>query len=329
MLQATLDVPLGSMDEVRYELRVAGLEIDLGGGGSSTGPFVVTGGLETLSVQGFDLQGGGSRLSADGEVGLTVDAASPLEVSGEIPLSNFAPLFPDAELDGVARIDLKIGGRLGALDPTGEVRLIDGRGRVGPLSWEDLVLEGTASDGVLTLTRAGVRVAGGEISARGTLPVGPRAQGTQTLEFEIDGVDPGLLVGANPGEPRLIAPVDVSGRIRATAPRLDAVEAEGEITGWFVDAGGQRLDLRQPARWRYGRDGLSLEGLRLEGDGGGGLGVEGRWTPDGPLRVAVEGQADLSFLNPLLGGEILLSGPGRLDLTVTSEIGRASCRERV
>ena len=63
------------------------------------------------------------------------------------------------------------------------------------------------------------------------------------------------------------APVDLSGRIRATAPRLDAVEAEGEITGWFVDAGGQRLDLRQPARWRYGRDGLSLEGLRLEGDG--------------------------------------------------------------
>jgi len=315
--QASLDVSLREIEDARFEVRVEELAADLGAGGSSAGPFVVTGDSEAVAVRGFDLRVGDSRLQADGQVGLRSDAAAPLALHGEVPLAELAPFLPDAELEGEAAVDLQVGGRLAALDLSGEVSL-EGRGHLGPLRLEEAELAAVVREGVLTLSRARVLAAGGELSAHGAIPIGPRAQGGQTLELEVQGFDPGTLLSVAPGDPRLVAPLDMSARVRATALALDAIEAEGEITSWSVAAGEEKMLLEGPARWRFEKGKLSLDELRLRGSQGH-LGAAGEWIPGGAVRLRVDGDTDLALLNPLLGGDLLLSGPARVDLTVRGE----------
>ncbi len=318
--QASLELPLREPGRLRYEARVDALEMDLGGGGASAGPFTVSGGRETVAIDGLDLRRGETRLRVDGELGLAADASRPLALRGEISLADVALVFADVDLEGDAVVNVTLGGRLDRLDISGEARLEGGRGRVGPLDIENLGLEAVAREGVLTIQEARAGVAGGAISARGQLPVGPLAEGAHTLEFELRGVDPGALLSEGPGDPALVAPLDLSGRIRATDLALDTIEAEGEITAWSVGAGKETLVLEKPATWRYGEGRLTLDGLRLRG-GQGHLGVDGVWTPDGDLRLHLSGETDLALLNPMLGGELRLSGPGRMDLTARGHAG--------
>ena len=178
--------------------------------------------------------------------------------------------MPNTELTGSAVADVRLGGEAG-IDPDviGELRVAGEAGRVGPLVLGTMGLEATAREGVLTVQRARVAVAGGEISARGNLPLGPRAGGVQTLEFRLQGVDPGTLLEAKPGETRLVAPLDMSGRLRATALALDAIEADGEITAWSIDAGTETLVLEKPGRVALPKQGrLTLDDLRLRGSRG-------------------------------------------------------------
>ncbi|MGD8896223.1 MAG: translocation/assembly module TamB domain-containing protein [Acidobacteriota bacterium] len=316
---ASLDVPLCQMTQLEYESRVDSLEVDLGGEGSSAGPFTVSGTREAVSIRGLALRGGEGRLEVDGGLGLASETSSPLTVHGEIPLAELAAFLPDTELTGKAVADVRIGGRLAAPDITGELRVAGEAGRVGPLALEAMELEATAREGVLTVQRSSVEVAGGEISVRGSLPIGPQAEGTQTLEFRLQGVDPGLLLEATPGDPRLVAPLDMSGQLRVAAPALDAMEAEGEITGWSVNAGKETLVLEKPVAWQYREGRLTIRDLRLRGSQGH-LGLDGTWAPDGGGQVRLSGETDLALLDPLLGGGLLLSGPGRVDLTVSGNV---------
>jgi outer membrane protein assembly factor BamA len=316
--RATLDLPLREPGGLRYEARVDALEMDLGGEGTTATPFAVSGDRDTLAIRGLDLRSGHSRFQVDGQLGLAADTPSPLVVHGDVPLAEVAFFLPDAELEGEATVDLLIGGRLADPEITGEIRLEGGAGHIGPLELQSLSLEATADRGVLKVARARLGVAGGEISVRGELPVGRRSEGVKTLEFQLQGVDPGTLLSVDPGDPRLVAPLDLSGRLRASAPELDAVEAEGTISAWSIDAGADRLVLEKPAGWRYRAGSLSLDDLRLRGRQGH-VGVDGTWTPGGAVQLQLSGETDLGLLNPLLGGGLLLSGPGRLDLRVRGE----------
>ncbi len=234
---ASLDVPLRQTSGLAYETRVDSLEMNLGGGGVSAGPFTVSGSREAVAIRGLALSGGEGRLEVDGELGLASDAPSPLTVHGELALADLAAFLPDTELTGTAVADVSIAGRLSAPDVTGELRVTGEAGRVGRLALGALGLEASAREGVLTIQRASVAVAGGEISASGDVALGPRASGDQTLEFRLQGVDAGALLEARPGEPRLVAPLDMSGRLRIAARSLDAIEGDGEITGWSVGGG--------------------------------------------------------------------------------------------
>ncbi len=306
--------------EARYEVRADALEMDLGAGGSSAGAFVVAGDSRVVAVRGFDLRSGGARLRAEGELGLASDATSPMTVRGDIPLAELAFLLPDTELEGDAAVDLRLGGRLTELEVDGEMSLV-GRGHIGAVRLEEMELAAAARAGVLTLSRARVLAAGGELSATGSLPVGPRAQGVQTLELQVQGVDPGTFLSVEPGDPRLVAPLDMSARVRATGLAVDAIAAEGEITSWSVDAGKETLALEKPARWRFAEGRLTLDDLRLRGSQAH-LGVEGEWTPGEAVRLHLSGESDLALLDPLLGGDLRLSGPGRVDLTARGTAGK-------
>ena len=58
---------------------VESLEMDLGGGGASAGPFAVSGTREAVAIRGLVLRRGEGRLAVDGELGLFSDSSSPLD----------------------------------------------------------------------------------------------------------------------------------------------------------------------------------------------------------------------------------------------------------
>ena len=318
--QASLDVPLRDPHGLRYSVRVDAFNANLGRGeGISAGPFAVEGDRERATLEGLDLQAGESRLQAQGTLGLAADSPTALVLEGDLPLAEVALFLPDAELEGTATVDLRVEGRLTRPEISGEARLEGGRGRIHAIDLEDLGLEAVAREGVVTIQGAQVRVAGGEVSVHGELPVGPRAEGEHALEFQLRGVDVGRLFSDEGSESRLVAPLDLAGRLRVTGPALDTVEAEGEITSWSVETGTQALTLERPATWRYAGGELTLEDLQLRGAQGH-LRGGGAWTPGGAVRLQVEGATDLALLDPLFGGDLRLSGPGQLDLTARGTV---------
>jgi outer membrane protein assembly factor BamA/autotransporter translocation and assembly factor TamB len=312
---ATLEAPLFSPRQLRYQADVERLALHVARDWW-TAPFALSGDLESLSVRGFALTDGRSRLRVEGGIGPGAGEAGSLALRGEVPLEDFADLLPEWELAGDVTLDLRLRGELTAPDVEGALTVANGSGRVGALRWQDLQLEGSARSGVLTLERARARVAGGEVSAEGSLPVGPHARETQTLEIRLKGVDLGTLVPPAAGAPTLVAPLDLSARVRATAPRLEAVEADGKIETFSGSVGDRRFVLMAPVAWRWSHAKLRHDPIRLRGDRGeveieGALDLSGK-EPAARLRVA--GVADLAFLDPFFGGALRLSGPAHLDL---------------
>jgi outer membrane protein assembly complex protein YaeT len=321
--QAVLDLPLREPRSARYDLRVGALDLELAGPWRA-GPFRVHGDLQAAEVEGLDLRSGQSRVTAGGGIGFGAPAARGLDVHGQVPLAELAPLLPDTEMLGQAAFELHVSGTLARPDFAGGLRVSEGRGRVRAVPFDALDVEGRIERGALELRRAQVKLLGGEARARGRLALGAgvSAEG-QEAEFSLSGVDLASLLPPPSRDSGVRAPLALSGRMTGARFALDAVVAEGQITEMGLASGAQEIGLESPVRWRLERGRLTHSLLRLRGPSSRidlEAGLDLRAAPM-EFRVRAQGDADMATLNPLLVETGALGGRVRFDFA--AERGKA------
>jgi outer membrane protein insertion porin family len=313
--RATLDVPLRSPADARYQARVESLDLRLARDWHA-GRFTIGGDREAVRVEGVELHAGESRLTAAGTLGLAAPSPSPLSVRGELALEEFAALLPGSELRGQASLELAIGGLAAEPELGGRVRIKDGGGRAGALRVAELEIDASLDDGLARLTTARARLAGGTLTARGALPLGARASGRQELAWELSGADLGSLVPGGGSESPLSVPLDVEGWLAFPGSSLASLEAGGRVARLALVTSEERLELEAPVDFRVERGGLSHAPLRLNGARGN-LEVKASVADAGnQARLALQGRTDLAILNPFLGGAASLGGALEVDAAV-------------
>ncbi|MFN8096523.1 MAG: translocation/assembly module TamB domain-containing protein, partial [Vicinamibacteria bacterium] len=308
----------------------------------STEPFRVQGGSEEATISGLRLStrttagaaprrddtassGGppaagpaGGTLSVDGRVPFAADRAFDLAVEGGLDLAALQAIAPEDRAAGTATLRARVRGTLEAPDVRGSFGLTGARGRFGGTRVSQAELRGRFEGAEAFLDEASARVLGGAVRATGSLPFAALGAGRAArLRFEATDVDLSRLAipfaERTPETPSFL--VSASGEISATAPRLDAVRAEGRFTRVESISPEGRVGLVAAAAWRFADGRFVQEPIRLAGPLGT---VEARAEarlggkdPGGSAVVA--GPFDLRVISPFVP-DTSLAGPARVDL---------------
>ncbi|MFN8090767.1 MAG: translocation/assembly module TamB domain-containing protein [Vicinamibacteria bacterium] len=308
----------------------------------STEPFRVQGGSEEATISGLRLStrttagaaprrddtassGGppaagpaGGTLSVDGRVPFAADRAFDLAVEGGLDLAALQAIAPEDRAAGTATLRARVRGTLEAPDVRGSFGLTGARGRFGGTRVSQAELRGRFEGAEAFLDEASARVLGGAVRATGSLPFAALGAGRAArLRFEATDVDLSRLAipfaERTPETPSFL--VSASGEISATAPRLDAVRAEGRFTRVESISPEGRVGLVAPAAWRFADGRFVQEPIRLAGPLGT---VEARaearlGAKDPGGSAVVAGPFDLRVISPFVP-DTSLAGPARVDL---------------
>ena len=206
--------------------------------------------VDSLALQGFTLTGEGINLTADGslDTGVRVDLAANL---AHLPVENM-------ELRGDAQISAVVRGPIDNPHIDGDLHTANATVRTSAMP-EPATVE-TAVD--FTQDRFTIRAMHAEyadarvvIDGQGTL------KGIGEFTFEAENIRPERFLPERP----LAGLIGVSGGIKLTAPRLDAVEGRAKITQFEVNVRGVEVHQTQEGEISFQNQIASLRSFNLEG----------------------------------------------------------------
>ncbi len=283
----------------------------------------------TLAVQPATLAVGEARLHLAGSFPLLASAPpSSLVIRGETELGTLARMIPSAALPDVGgrlRLDARIEGNGGRINPMAEIHLSDGfvdPPQLGsPLA--KLNAHFRVAGGAVVLEGAQGEWAGGRFRASGELPLGlfsnlealrvERREGPAVFSAELSGVQ----LGSLPAMPEQLKG-EVSIRVEGEARSPDASGVRGTVTFDELRLQAGTYELRQEERSlitfdagvaRLERYTLLGPKTRIEAAGTAGF------TGEMPLNLRATGTADAGVLAFMLE-DVRAAGDSRFELSV-------------
>jgi outer membrane protein assembly complex protein YaeT len=260
--------------------------------------FTIEGDLRALSIRDFSSVAEDRSLSLAGVIPLESEGSFDFDLAGDLDLSVLAPLLQDAELDGRASVQMKIGGTLSRPELTGTVEIDANAGRWSVVEWEEIIVRVRGERRRLFIDTATMRALGGLVSLQGETPIRDTESGH--LTFSLQEVDLGRLFSNPDGEASLVVHAD--GSLDVDEPSIGGLRGSGRITSVVAGFGKEQVHSSESVSWRFEQGAFSTDPLRIVG------GSTDFTTEIGPVRLGDElswqailrGKADLSILSPFL-----------------------------
>ncbi len=307
-----LDMALSQPGDLRYRASIEEYQAILPQAIQHAAGFTIEGGLRALTLRDFKSVAEDRTLSLQGVIPLRSEEAFDFDVSGDFDLSVFAPLLEEAELDGRAKAQLKVGGTLSAPDFTGTLEVHANAGKWNVLEWEGGELRARAERRRLFVDTATLRALGGVVSLQGEVPMRDTEPGR--LSFSLQEIDLGRLFSEAAGKPSLVVSAD--GALDVGELSIEGVRGSGRITSVVSGVGNQEIRNSETTPWRLAQGAFSVDRLRLVG-GASDLAME-----IGPVHLGderawqawIRGEVDLSVLSPFLSSVPGMQVAGIADL---------------
>jgi outer membrane protein insertion porin family len=290
-------------------------------------PLAVRGDHDAIVVERLDIAVGRGSVAVRGRWPLRAAGGVELKVEADLDLADL-----DREragrraLAGKAGLRLAVAGTLDAPDLAGTLRLTGVRGDVEGALLEDLELEARFVDRGLQVDRLSAELLGGQVTARGRLPIVAAAPGPAArFTFEARDLDLARLASRERGESGPDAPallVAAEGELEAASPSLAALAGRGRLTRLELRVPEDGVALAAPAGFTLAARRFRLEGVRLTGPLGElEAGVEADLAGSSPRATAsVAGELDLRALGAFVP-DTSLAGRARVDARLTRADG--------
>ena len=195
----------------------------------------------------------GGVLSVDGRVPFAEGRTFDLAVKGAFSLAAVEAAAPARQSGGRASLEAHVGGTLAAPDLGGTFGIAAGRVRIQDVRVSAVEVTGRFQGREALVDAASARVLGGRLLASGSLPLAPLDAG-RSARLHVEATDVDLSRLAVPGPQRAAdSPsflVSVSGDLEATAPSLEGLSGEGQITRLESRTAEGTFGLVAPAPWR-------------------------------------------------------------------------------
>ena len=280
-------------------------------------PFSLAGDRDLLQVSDFKLEAGKAWIAAHGKAGLSPASPFDLDVDASLDFESLGPALPVRTFGGEGTLKLHVGGTSASPELLGALKLADVRGRFEGARVSDFDAEARFAGRELQVERLQASVLGGTATASGGIPLLGEGGASSRFAFDLKDLDLAQLLGRELREsadsPSLLVSLD--GELRADAPSLARVVANGRLTRFDSQSVEGSLALAAPVAWSLERGALEVEPIRLEGSLGA---LEARLTGDpGAAHPSGEGvlsgAVDLRALSPFLP-DTSVSGPATIDL---------------